>query len=100
MKRNTYIKPISDPKKLPLKAKVNIHDIIRMCEVCYGSGTRSISDGHDCWGRPEFSKIQCGNCHGEGFVIIDREKIKERLSKIHDIKLENLRLHHEFWGDV
>jgi len=91
---------MSGPKKIKLKAKVNIHDIIRECNRCSGRGSIRQQSGHGAFGETEYGVIGCPDCLGVGYLIYDHEKIKDKLEKIHKIKLKNNEAHVEYWGDV
>ena len=42
-----------------------------ICPSCKGSRGKSVSTGHDCWGKSVSEYIRCTYCKGEGVVTKD-----------------------------
>lgn len=54
------------------------------CPSCEGEAGESVADGHDCWGKTEFSFIPCFKCDGKGFLPADyKEQEKNERRKMY-----------------
>jgi DnaJ-class molecular chaperone len=88
------------PKKYKLIHRINIHDIIRRCTVCGGSGRVRNQDGFGAFGEPTFCVEGCRKCAGKGFTIYSEKNIKKALQKIRNIERKNNEAQVKFYGDI